>query len=133
MVSGQVPAEMSPQRGFRKVCGKSGPEPSCVLGEQESSSGFCLPVTAQCWGNLVPAFFWMLLVLEKVTLMMNPEHGFLGHRVMSLALAGYVTLDEPLGSSESQFLTVHGNNADIPCRNGIVNKQSSLLAHKGSV
>lgn len=75
----------------------------------------------------------MLLILEKVALTMNPKHGFLGHRVMSLALAGYVTLDEPLGPFESQFLTVHGNNAEIPCRNGVVNKQSSLLAQEGSV
>lgn len=65
--------------------------------------------------------------------MMNPEHGFLGHRVMSLALAGYVTLDEPPGLFESQFLTVHGITEGIPCRNGVVNKQSSLLAHTGSV
>lgn len=45
-------------------------------------------------------FFWMLLILEKVPLMMNPEQ-ILGHRVLSLALAGSVTLDEPRGHSIS--------------------------------
>lgn len=48
----------------------------------------------------------------------------LGHRVMSLALTGYVTLDEPLGPFQSQFLTVHENYTNISCWNWDNNKCS---------
>lgn len=134
VVSGQVPDEMSPQRAFRKVCEKW----SCTQLSARTAGKLFRNLPAahgtaprQTWSL---AFFWTLLILEKAALMMNPEHGFLGHRVMSLALAGYVTLDEPLGPFGSQFLTVHDNNAETPSgMELLISSLSSFPAHKGSV
>lgn len=102
--------------------------------EQHSSSGFCppsLPSAGETWSL---AFFWTLLILEKVALMMNPEHGFLGHTVTSLALTGYVTLDEPLGPFGSQFLTVDHADAETPSGMEVfVSRLSGFPAHKGRV
>lgn len=59
----------------------------------------------------------MLLLQGKSGFNDESRTEILGHRVMSLALTGYVTLDEPLGRLQSQLLTVHDDNTEISCRN----------------
>lgn len=75
-------------------------------------------------------------MLEKSGFNDESSTQILGHRVMSLALTDYVTLDEPLGPFQSRFLTVHKDNTDSFVGIEIINSKCSLVssfcAHKVS-
>lgn len=91
-------------------------------------------ITAQRWGNLVPCIFLDATDSGKSGFNDESRARFLGHTVTSLALTGYVTLDEPLGPFGSQFLTVDDADAETPSGMEVfVSRLSGFPAHKGRV